>query len=297
MKRINLPNGLSIHAVSRIDAKVLYREMFIEQPYLDRNIRVRDGDCIFDIGANIGLFSLALSQSYQNLKIFAFEPIPETFSVLKKNAKRYFSEAVLCNVGLSHTSTVKQFSYCPALSMTAGMYSSDMTKCVSREYSPYDWMKAIVLDLQRISELNTKLAQILVKLLSIPGIRQMLFGALSLYLSSFFWFEKRSLKQLDCELKTVSQVMREGHICQIDLLKVDVEGSELDVLTGVAPQDWINIKQVVVEVHNIDNRVQKIVSMLERQGYQTTVSQEDWATLKLLNIFLVSAVRPPRFAP
>ncbi len=36
----------------------------------------------------------------------------------------------------------------------------------------------------------------------------------------------------------------------MDLLKVDVEGAELDVLRGVDPQDWARIRQVVVEVRS-----------------------------------------------
>ncbi|MEM9818383.1 MAG: FkbM family methyltransferase, partial [Cyanobacteria bacterium P01_D01_bin.6] len=276
---------------SQIDTKILYHEMFQMQPYLKHGVQVCDGDCIFDVGANIGLFSLSLTQSFRNLKIFAFEPIPETFNVLKSNAERYFSDTVLCNVGLSNTAKITQFSYSPALSMTASMYFSEAATSVPQKASPYDWMKAIVLDLQRISELNAKLAQILVKILSISGLRSLLFGALALYLNKFFIFETRASKQVNCELKTVSEVMRENHISSIDLLKVDVEGSELDVLTGIEQEDWRKIRQVVVEVHNVNDRVEQIVSMLERHGYRTKVAQEDWAIFRVMDIFMVYAVR------
>ena len=39
-----------------------------------------------------------------------------------------------------------------------------------------------------------------------------------------------------------------SQVQQIDLLKVDVEGAELDVLQGIGASQWAAIKQVVAEV-------------------------------------------------
>lgn len=43
---------------------------------------VREGDSVFDIGANIGWYSLTLSRLFKRLTIHAFEPIPDTFARL-----------------------------------------------------------------------------------------------------------------------------------------------------------------------------------------------------------------------
>jgi FkbM family methyltransferase len=43
---------------------------------------------VFDIGANIGLFSLFLRQFKENVSGVAFEPVPETFKVLTGNFER-----------------------------------------------------------------------------------------------------------------------------------------------------------------------------------------------------------------
>lgn len=48
---------------------------------------IKDGDTIFDIGANIGWYSLNISNKYPNVKIYSFEPIPETFQQLSYNIK------------------------------------------------------------------------------------------------------------------------------------------------------------------------------------------------------------------
>ena len=47
---------------------------------------------------------------------------------------------------------------------------------------------------------------------------------------------------------TVSDVMAAAGLHVVDLLKVDVEGDELEALKGVAASDWEKIRQVVVEV-------------------------------------------------
>jgi acyl carrier protein len=52
-----------------------------------------------------------------------------------------------------------------------------------------------------------------------------------------------------------------------------VEKSELDVLQGIAEEDWARIKQIIIEVHNKDGRLAVICEMLEKHGYKLTVEQ------------------------
>jgi FkbM family methyltransferase len=40
---------------------------------------------VFDIGSNIGWYSLNIAQNMRNAKVYAFEPIPKTFRYLEKN--------------------------------------------------------------------------------------------------------------------------------------------------------------------------------------------------------------------
>ncbi|BAZ25546.1 methyltransferase [Kalymmatonema gypsitolerans NIES-4073] len=83
------------------------------------------------------------------------------------------------------------------------------------------------------------------------------------------------MEQVTCQLRTVSEIIREYDVQQIDLLKVDVERSELDVLLGIEEQDWQKIKQVVMEVHNLDGRIEKITALLKEHGLsEITVEQE-----------------------
>ncbi|WP_133273822.1 FkbM family methyltransferase [Hymenobacter radiodurans] len=64
---------------------------------------LREGDTFFDIGSNIGLFSLVASTRIGDEgKIFAFEPSPKTYARLKENLKNNnISDQYVFNIGLS----------------------------------------------------------------------------------------------------------------------------------------------------------------------------------------------------
>ena len=85
MEKIKLPNGLECYSLSQRETEYIYSEIFLEQQYVQNNIVVQEGDCIFDVCANIGLFVLFINQIQNNLKIFAFEPIEPVFTVLSNN--------------------------------------------------------------------------------------------------------------------------------------------------------------------------------------------------------------------
>lgn len=46
-------------------------------------MKLTDADCIVDVGANSGLFTLEIASRNPNVKVIAFEPIPELCSVLE----------------------------------------------------------------------------------------------------------------------------------------------------------------------------------------------------------------------
>jgi hypothetical protein len=99
-------------------------------------------------------------------------------------------------------------------------------------------------------------------------------------------------EQVVCQLRSLSDVIREEGIDRIDLLKVDVEKSELDLLAGINSEDWPKIQQMVMEVHNVDQRLERIVSLIEGHGFEVTVDQDDWfSETSNHNLY---AVRPER---
>lgn len=55
---------------------------------------------IFDIGSNIGNFSISFADIYKNSNIFSFEPVKVTYDILEKNTNEY-SNIYTFNFGLS----------------------------------------------------------------------------------------------------------------------------------------------------------------------------------------------------
>lgn len=46
---------------------------------------IHKDDCVFDVGANIGFFTLTMATANENVKVYAFEPLPSTFYRLRQN--------------------------------------------------------------------------------------------------------------------------------------------------------------------------------------------------------------------
>ncbi|WP_367142154.1 FkbM family methyltransferase [Moorena sp. SIO1F2] len=81
--------------------------MFEKQTYIKHGITIHDDDCIFDIGANIGMFTLFAQQICKNSRLFSFEALPDVFELLQINASLYGSNAKVFSFGLSkHSKTI-----------------------------------------------------------------------------------------------------------------------------------------------------------------------------------------------
>lgn len=84
-----LPNGMAIQHWQKGETDFLYEEIFGKETAYDREgLRFEPGAVIVDAGANIGMFSMyAAMRCKGNARIYSFEPMGSTFSVLKANAE------------------------------------------------------------------------------------------------------------------------------------------------------------------------------------------------------------------
>ena len=249
-----LPNGMKIFYLREEEVTVLYEQI---QDYIKYGIELQEGDIVFDVGANIGLFTLwAYQKCQKNLNIYAFEPIPAIFNVLQANAQRFDPEKIkVFPCGLSRESKSVTFAYHPNATMLSTAYQEDLPELQKQlrqavlcniEYAPksFRWLRWFP-----------------------PFLRSLL---IQNNLETAFQIEP-----VTCQLKTVSEIIREHGVEQIDLLKIDVEKGEFDVLLGVEAQDWQKLKQIVVEVHDLEHRLQKITSLLEEHDFsEIKIDQE-----------------------
>ena len=91
----------------------------------------------------------------------------------------------------------------------------------------------------------------------------------------------------------------------IALLKIDVEGDEEQVLHGLSASRWRTVQQVVIEVHDVDGRLERVCTLLRSHGFRVEATQQRSstvrgylivvpATLKLWYVFAVRVRRSPR---
>lgn len=244
-KQCVLPNGLTIKHFNQVETDHFYHDIFDNHVYCRNGIRITDDSVIFDIGANIGLFSLYASRKAAGAKILCFEPAPPVFDLLSQNIDSNRVNAHAFNCGLSNRSGERKLTYYP---LSTGM--SSFHADVQEEKSV----------LQAIMQNQADQGQ--------PGMEDVMGFADEILEQRF-----RAL-EFDCQLMTVSEVMRQQDLNRIDLMKIDVQKSELEVLQGIDNDDWPLIKQIVIEVHDLDGRVEKISTMLRGYGYSIVVEQE-----------------------
>ncbi|HKX29837.1 MAG TPA: amino acid adenylation domain-containing protein [Blastocatellia bacterium] len=243
-QRYKLPNNLAVVHLNRNETDFLYEEMFEVQAYFKHGITICDGDCLFDVGANIGLFSLASHLRARNLQIYAFEPSPLVFDLLKTNMRLYSVDARLHRVGLSREKRSMPLMFYPKFSFLSGLYAD-------REQD-----KEVVRSFIRKHEANGQ-------------------GAHDPDLLEELLEDRFESRQIEINLVTLSEMLREHNVERVDLLKINVEKSEMDILAGIEEEDWRKIRQIAMEVHDIDGRLNSIVELLLQHGYEVAVEQ-DW---------------------
>jgi FkbM family methyltransferase len=229
---------------------------------------------MFDVGANIGLFSLAAYQHCnRDLRIFAFEPVASIFDLLEANCERN-TEKPHVNVfrcGLSDRAGTAELAYYPRAPVLSTAYPDPEA------------------DLKILKEIVNRL----VDLAEAPFVVRCLRWIPRALREPVVDYALRTALvpvSARCEMRTLSEVISEYAIDRIDLLKVDVEKAELDVLNGIDRADWPKIRQVVVEVHDLDRRVETATRLLMAAGLRS-ISVEQPPTLKATNIFTIFAAR------
>jgi amino acid adenylation domain-containing protein/FkbM family methyltransferase len=247
-----LPNGLAVAQQNKNETELLYQEIFERQQYLQHGIEVTEDCCVFDVGANIGLFTIFVAEYYPRACVYAFEPIKEIYQCLSQNAARYGARIKVFPCGLSDREREAIFTYYPgfsAMSRLEGYSSKNEDKELVRRYLKNEQQRGVA------------------------GSEKLLAYADEL-------LEARLEGQVRlCLLRRLSDVIKEQGIERINLLKIDVEHAEEDVLRGIKDEDWEKIDQIVLEAHDEDvtgrqGCVREIVERLERKGYLVEVEED-----------------------
>jgi FkbM family methyltransferase len=213
---------------------------------------------VVDVGANIGLFALeTLRRSQGQAHVYCFEPIPETYALLEMNLAGQ-TDVTLSNHALGAERETRTFTYNRRVPLMSTMHQLDLDVIPDR-----------VLTILH-GDVDEAYRQ------GIPGFMKyvpalLLRSVLKGYLPAL----ARQNQCIACPVVSLSQFIDDQGLDRIDLLKIDVEKAEAEVLEGIATHDWPKIHRLAVEVHDIDSRLQTLVTQLREQGFQyITVEQE-----------------------
>lgn len=177
-----------------------YKEIHRYQSYESyENFSAGPTDTVFDLGANIGFYTIQQAKRTKQGKVFAFEPNPSSYARLKKN----IAANNLANVMLFNKAVYSRHG-------ELGLESPSSTGT------------------------RTVLAE------NQPGKR--------------------------VEGWTLDEIIREHPVERVDLMKIDVEGSEAEILKG--GKNCLRItKKIVLEVHSKELEEQ-VATILNPYGFQ-----------------------------
>lgn len=257
MKHFRLPHGLRVWGArpSGLELRWLYHEIFEEHSYERHRIAITHGNVVFDVGANIGLFSLSLMERFRDLRIYCFEPVPFTYECLTRNlaeSSRNNSNAfTTLDVALGAADSQTTIEYFPIVPSNSTQYPSDkhresVVQLESWRFSDvWKYSKGLALLFLIVYPFRKQLAN--------PLFRLGLAGGVS----------------ITCPVRTLSSVIRERGVERIDLLKIDVEGAEMDVLAGLDECHWPLVRQLAMEISPANKgRVAELTNRLHSRGFK-----------------------------
>lgn len=240
-----LPNGLTVFQRNRGETEFLYREIFEGEGYLRHGLTVGDDDVVFDVGANIGMFTVFCGTHARNTRVYSFEPIPPIFSTLSDNASLYDVGGRVFNCGLGGRTETVNFTFYPHNTVLSGRFASkESERAVVQRY------------LENDASAQGTSASSMTELLE----------------------ENLEAQEFACSIRTLSDVFAEEKLDRIDLLKIDVEKAEWDVLQGIDDTVWPRVRQAVIEVHDENGRLKQVLDLLGSKGFTCVAEEESMLT-------------------
>lgn len=237
-RRLSLPDGRVMLAMSEADCRFAWDEIFCREAYREAAGLVGPGGAVVDVGAHVGLSSRYFAERTPADPILACEPAAATFACLAENVADTPRIRPL-KVALGRAAERRQLTYYPDAPTQSGLYADpDRDEAATVAYLEHTGYRP----------------------------REARFLAAGLHEGH----------AETVEVLTLSDLLDRFGIGRVDLVKIDVERSELDVLEGVAPADWDRIGAVAVEIHDVDGHLEQCQDLLVGRGFELHCWQEPW---------------------
>jgi FkbM family methyltransferase len=258
---------IALHSVNPWEVSFLREEV---GGYFAHGVELAPGATVLDVGANVGVFSAAVYERLDgDVRIFAFEPLPPLYETLARNGRDFFDGRLTAlPFGLAAAEDELDFSYFPA----ATIFSSSLRDAGNVEAEKKRVTASIVEMIRQGSPAARRL----------PG--PVLRGIVGRKLRVM-----RELETHRVRVRPLSPVLDEHGVDRIDLLKVDVEGAELDVLRGIEDRHWPLVRQAVVEVEGWERNRDRVREVFAAHGFTVDAQQDQ--VQRAADIGMVFALR------
>jgi 31-O-methyltransferase len=235
---LDLPDGRTVECVFALETEGLWNEIAQSRLYADAVAGLGPDEVIVDVGAHIGLASMLFADRVPGARILAFEPAPRSFACLELNFARHVPDGTAVNVAIGAERGVQQLTYYPYASTMSTLYVDAADERRNTE--------AVLDHFQMDERVRAESARL-----------------------------RQVTEHTDVEVTTLSAALAEHGAPRVGLLKVDVERAEIEVLRGIEPDQWHGIRRLVLEVHDIDGRLDATVELLTGHGYHVRTEQEE----------------------
>jgi amino acid adenylation domain-containing protein/FkbM family methyltransferase len=262
---VQLTPDLPFCVMNQAEAQFMFKEIFQDQIYLPADVGLPDDAVVFDVGADIGLFSLYVGLCAPNAKIFAFEPAPEIFSVLSQNMALYDLNVNLQSCSLAPvSSSAAPYTYYKNISSAHGQ----CTDAASDEAVMRPFAKDVDVDV----DVDVAIGQKAASGDEISGSRD----------------KRLEPIRIEIPLRTISEVISTEDIPKISLMKINMQRCAANVLAGIDDLHWPIIDRLILEVHDIDDRLNVVQSLLVNRGFHVQTKQ---TSARAKSTFTVHAAR------
>ncbi|MDW5265515.1 MAG: amino acid adenylation domain-containing protein [Edaphobacter sp.] len=246
LRHVSLANGTSITAPYPAEVNHYYAEIVERDCYLRHGIEIADGSVVVDVGANVGLFTLAILWRFPNCKVVSIEPHPVLAAAARRNFGDLASRITLLEIGLYDQSGDREFAFYPNVT---GMSSFEPDKDADRDL------------LSRLVKGTDEAGHI--------------FAHSRREIADDYLDMRLTMERSKRPVRRLSQVIDDLGLERIDLLKLDVHRGTERVLKGVSPRHWSNIRQIVVEHQMPVGGHSEVEHLLQAAGYVITTKQDD----------------------
>ena len=94
-------------------------------------------------------------------------------------------------------------------------------------------------------------------------------------------------EQITSSVTTLSDFIETEKINIINLLKIDCEGEEINVLSGVQKTHWRKIESIVMEINDINHNLKMAKNILLKNGFQKIklIKEKGFEKTNLINLY------------